>query len=192
MRFLALIKGRISVMDFDWKEPDQKELDYILEFANKEYKNKTTSEYLMGALILLFVELFPVCMLIGSIASKAPAGDIIRNASGVAILGGLYAGICFFIKKSRQTLISDIKNNKVKIMYVVVRDKKTVQNGDFESKYATVQMSDNELKEYKITDALYNKIGLGSLLIAVKYENGSGFYDEYDLLLNPNTIAENH
>ncbi len=179
-------------MDFDWKDPDQKELDYIFEFANKEYKNKTSSTYLIGALILILVELFPACMLIGSIASKAPAGDIIRNALGVVILVGLYAGICFIIKNSRQTLINDIKNNKVKIMYVVVRDKKTVQSGDFESKYATVQMSDNKLREYKITDALYNKIGLGSLLIAVKYENGSGFYDEYDLLLNPNTIAENH
>lgn len=178
-------------MNFEWKEPDQKELDYILEFANKEYKNKTSSTYLIGALILLFVELFPVCMLIGSIASKAPAADIIRNTAGIAIFGGIYAGACTFINKSRQNLIGDINNNKVKIMYVVVRDKKTVQNGDFESKYTTVQMSDNELKEFKINEELYDKIGLGSLLIAVKYENGSGFYDEYDLLLNPNTIAEN-
>jgi len=178
-------------MDFDWKDPDQKELDYIQEFANKEYKNKTSSAYLIGALILVFVELFPLCMLIGAIASKAPVGDIVRNTAGVAILGGLYAIVCHSIKKNRQTLIDDINNKKIKIMYVVVRDKKTVQNGDIETKYTTVQMSDNELKEFKISDELYSKIGLGSLLIAVKYENNTGFNDEYDLLLNPNTIAEN-
>ncbi|MBO5388672.1 MAG: hypothetical protein IJZ96_05895 [Lachnospiraceae bacterium] len=178
-------------MDFDWKDPDQKELDYILEFANKEYKNKNSSAYLIGALILVLFEIFPLCMLIGSIASKAPVGDIIRNTAGVAILGGLYVTVCYSIKKSRQNLISDINNKNIKIMYVVVRDKKTVQNGDFETKYATVQMSDSELKELKISDELYSKIGLGSLLIAVKYENGTGFNDEYDLLLNPNTIAEN-
>ena len=179
-------------MDFDWKEPDQKELDYIIEFANKEYKQKNSSTYLIGLLILLFVELLPVCLLIGSIASKAPSVDIIRNILGVVILAGLDVGICTLIIKSRQNLISDIKNNKIKIMYVVVRDKKTVKSGDFESKFATVQLSDNELKEFKITDELYSKIGLGSLLIAVKYENGTGFYDEYDLLSNPNTIAENN
>ena len=178
-------------MDFDWKDPDQKELDYILEFANKEYKNKNSSAYLIGALILVLFEIFPLCMLIGSIASKAPVGDIIRNTAGVAILGGLYVTVCYSIKKSRQNLISDINNKNIKIMYVVVRDKKTVQNGDFETKYATVQMSDSELKELKISDELYSKIGLGSLLIAVKYENGTGFNDEYDLLLNPNSIAEN-
>ena len=178
-------------MDFDWKDPEQKELDYILEFANKEYKNKNSSAYLIGALILVLVEIFPLCMLIGSIASKAPVGDIIRNTAGVAILGGLYVTVCYSIKKSRQNLISDINNKNIKIMYVVVRDKKTVQSGDIETKYATVQMSDSELKELKITDELYSKIVLGSLLIAVKYENGTGFNDEYDLLLNPNTIAEN-
>ena len=191
MRFLVFIAIGGKTMDFDWKDPEQKELDYILEFANKEYENKTSSAYLIGALILVFIEIFPICMLIGAVASHGSVGDIVRNIAGVVILGGLYGIVCHSIKKNRQTLIDDIKNNNIKIMDVVVRDKKTVQNGDMETKYTTVQMSDNELKEFKISDELYNKIGLGSLLIAVKYENNTGFIDEYDLLLNPNTIAEN-
>lgn len=78
-------------------------------------------------------------------------------------------------------------------MYVVVRDKKTIQGNNIQiGKYTTVQLSNNKTREFLIGDDLYDKIGLGSLLIAIKYDSGSGFYDEYDLLLNPNTIAENN
>ena len=175
-------------MDLEWEKPDQKELDYILEFANKTYKSKNKNTYLIGLFILLFIELFPICLLIGSNSTA----DIIRNIVGIIILVGLYVGICALFTYDRKNTVNDIKNNNIKIMYVVVRDKKTVQGNNMESgKYTTVQLADNKMREFLISDELYDKIGLGSLLIAVKYENGSGFYDEYDLLLNPNTIAEN-
>ena len=176
-------------MDLDWKKPNQKETDYILEFANKTYRSKNKLTYLVGLFILLFAEILPICLLIGSNSMA----DVIRNILGIIIFGGLYAGICALLTYGRKNIINDIKSNKIDIMYVVVRDKKTIQGNNMESgKYTTVQLSDNKMREFLISDDLYDKIGLGSLLIAVKYENGSGFYDEYDLLLNPNTIAENN
>lgn len=175
-------------MDLEWKKPDQKENEYILEFANKAYKSKNKLTYIIGLLILLFFEMLPVGLLIGSNS----ASDVIRNIIGILIFGGLYVGICALLTYGRKNIINDIKNNNIEIMYVVVRDKKTIQGNNMESgKYTTVQMADNKMREFLISDELYDKIGLGSLLIAVKYENGSGFYDEYDLLLNPNTIVEN-
>lgn len=176
-------------MDLDWKKPDQKEKDYILEFANKTYKSKNKLTYLVGLFILLFVEILPICLLIGSDSMA----DVIRNILGIIIFGCLYVGICFLITYGRKNIIDDIKNNRIDIMYVIVRDKKTILGNNMESgNYTTVQLSDNKMKEFLISDELYKKIGLGSILMAVKYENGSGFYDEYDLLLNPNTIAENN
>ena len=176
-------------MDLDWKKPDQMEIDYILEFANKTYKSKNKITYLIGLFILFFIEFLPICLLIDSNSTS----DIIRNILGIIIFAGLYVGICALITHYRKNIINDIKNNNIDIMYVVVRDKKTVQGNNMESgKYTTVQLADNKMREFLISDDLYDKIGLGSLLIAVKYENGSGFYDEYDLLLNPNTIAENN
>lgn len=175
-------------MDLDWKKPDQNEKDYILEFAKKAYKSKNKITYLVGLLILLFVELFPICLLIDSNSTL----DIIKNIIAIIVFGGIYAGICTLLTHWRKNIINDIKNNNIDIMYVVVRDKKTIQGNNMESgKYTTVQLADNKMREFLISDDLYDKIGLGSLLIAIKYENGSGFYDEYDLLLNPNTIAEN-
>ncbi len=178
-------------MEIDWKEPDSKELKCILEFGQKICSKNNEATYLIGFIMLLLLELHPLIAFIIKINHGTTADAIKCILFGIFIL--LFdLGICYLITHYRKKILKDINTNNVKILYVVVRDKKTIEGNSYESgKYTTIQLPDSTLREYKISPEVYDKIGLGSLLIAVKYENGTGFFDEYDLLLNPNTIAEN-
>ena len=173
-------------MEIEWKEPDSKIYEEILLFANKKYKTIKTTTNIVGIIVTLFIELFPL----GILLRCNSFSEHLRAIICIVFIAAFGYCICAIFKNYTKQIYNDIKNNKINITDVIVRDKKQVQNNSIEY-YVTVQFQNQQLKELRVDDAIYKRIGLGSLLIAIKYSYDEGFYDQYDLILNPYTISEN-
>ncbi len=172
-----------------WDSPDNIERDAIINFGKKAYKNKRNTILLVCIFIMLgFIHIPFAVASTGSKYNINNTDDLKDAIICCVIFITIDIIICitinyFYIKK-----LHSINNTKYVISYGIVRDRHSDRN----HYYTTVQMSDNNNRELIVNSDLYHNIGLGSLLIVIKYFDHDGFYDQYDMILNPNTIAENH
>lgn len=177
---------------FDWEYPDDKTNNCIKEYWNTVYKKERRITLLFHFLTFLIAEYFPIMFAIIFIGMNDLNNAFWFKNLVICIISSILVIVFFIISyiitmRGKKKIMSDIANNKVKTFNTVVRDKKR----KFGKHIISVQLLEDKPVDYIVNKKLFKSIDKGSAIIAIKYENKKGFYDKYDFILDPNTIAEN-
>lgn len=172
---------------FDWENPDKKTHNFILQYGEQELAKVKRKSFYTSFFLFIIFEFWP---LINSVIyfnqyylDNDVRSKLIISLSTVLLVIIFSIGYYFYNISSKKKILLDIRNNKIKTIPTVVKEKKI-------RKSISVQLLGEETKPYTISKKLYKEIESGSSLLAIKYEKGYGFYDKYDFISNPNTIVE--